>query len=533
MQTVLAAASLAASVLGLAWSNLRTCEDRRAGEPAGIGPPRSLLVWYVALVIAGFAATLPTRPPFHPGLAFGWGFLIGGALGVYAALEAARSWRSSVRLTRAVGLISAASAGPALILLVFPRSPHDTLAGYALGAVLLALVWRLCLSPLGVRGATDEAERQARGADLFALVAVGTAVAVRLGVEHFEGGIAGVDGALRALPVLVASLSGLALELVPSLASGERQAMHYGLVTAAIPVAFALVLSWQVTARWDAALVVLAGAAGMGLMAWLATAAGGEKQEAERPVVAAFGVAFVALALVAVGFRLLHGYGESLALVGGIAPAMCVMAASDRHSAAAPLASGGFALILLLAIHRLLLERAPEQQPLQWQQHYDYFALALGVLAGLGVLAWALESRRAAAEAADETEALQRLMARAPGPLLAVVLVPMAVLLVWSTDAVGGLLVGLAVAELAWLMLVAWGRHEDRELAAAAAPHAVLVAAALVAAQLTPLIADVADLTRAWKAAIAIGVAVAAGLWAVLSAARAQRRGAGEVGTDA
>ena len=533
MQTTLAAVALAASAVALVYAYLQARAARAGGADESPGPPRALLIWYAALVIAGFLATLPTRAPFAPGLTFGWGFLIGGLAGVYAAFEVARSWRDGAWLARAVGLIGAATAGPALLLLLFARNPDHALMGCALGAVLLALIWRLCLGPLATREQSgDETAGQTRGADLFALVAVATAVATRLGVERYGGDLAGAAGALRALPPLVAGVSALALIVPSALAAPERggdtrrRALLVGLVAAAITLLVVVVLAWKVLDAWAPALVALTGFAGFVLIAWLACPIEqDEPREDARPVLEAFGIALVALAMVAVSFKLLHGYGESLALMAGIAPVIAVGAAAgaDRRSTSAPLLAGGYALVLLLATYRLLLEHLPGAEPLQMQAHYDYFALVLGATAIFGLLAWAEMARRVAARG-DETEAMRTLIGRAPGPLLAVVLAPMLLLVLWGEGAVGGLLVGLVIAELAWMMVAAWSTGADRLAALWAAPHAALAAVALVAAQLSPRVDELVELSRAWKAGVVLIVAGVAVVWLVVAAVLGARR---------
>jgi len=533
VQTTPAAVALVAAAVALVYANLQARAVRAAGADDSEGPPRALLMWYAALVVAGFLATLPTRPPFAPGLTFGWGFLIGGLAGVYAAFEVARSWRNGAWLARAIGLVGAATAGPALILLLFAGNPDHALMGCALGAVLLALIWRLCLGPLAAREPSgDEAASQTRGADLFALVAVATAVATRLGVEHFGGDAAGPHGALRALPPLIAGLSALALIVPSALAAPGRvggarlRALPVGLVAAAITLVVVVVLAWKVLGVWAPALAALTGFAGFALIAWLACPLEQDQPRADsRPVLEVFGIALVALAMVAVSFKLLHGYGESLALMAGIAPVMVVAAAAgtDRRSMSAPLLAAGYALVLLLATYRLLLEHLPGAEPLQMQAHYDYFALVLGAAAVFGLLAWAEMARRVAARG-DETEAVRTLIGRAPGPLIAVVLAPMLLLVLWGEGAVGGLLVGLVIAELAWMMVVAWSTGADRLVALSAAPHAALMAVALVAAQLSPRVAELAELSRAWKAGVVLIVAGVAVVWLVLSAVLGARR---------
>ncbi|HUS81490.1 MAG TPA: hypothetical protein VM283_09505, partial [Armatimonadota bacterium] len=312
MQTVFAAVSLAASAIALIFSEVQGRDEQSGRPPDSTGPPRALLVWYGALVVAGFLATLPTRSPFAPGLTFGWGFLLGGVAGVYAALQVARPWRAGAWLARSVGLIGAATAGPAIILLVFGGYPNDALIGFAFAAVLLALIWRLCRGPLGAREGGDQSALEAHGADLFALVAVATAVGARLGLEHFGGSAEGTSGALRALPVLVGSVSGLAAVVPSSLAAAEgrrsaaTRALLIGLIAAAIALVMVLILSWTVLGGWTPAVAAAAGAVGFAIMAWLASGA----DERGRPVLEVLGIALVALAVVAVGFKLLHGYGE-------------------------------------------------------------------------------------------------------------------------------------------------------------------------------------------------------------------------------
>ena len=86
MQFTLAAIALGAAVIGLVCTNLFT---RAPDEPRSVGEARlfwSLFTWVGLLGVVLFLATLPTRPPFAPGLSLGWGFLIGlVALAVVAA----------------------------------------------------------------------------------------------------------------------------------------------------------------------------------------------------------------------------------------------------------------------------------------------------------------------------------------------------------------------------------------------------------------------------------------------------------------
>ncbi|MEA3401539.1 MAG: hypothetical protein U9R79_09900, partial [Armatimonadota bacterium] len=449
------------------------------------------------------------------GMGLGSGLLIGAVAGVYASIEASRSWASSGWLARAIGLISTAAAGPALVLILFAASPTVPLVGFALSAVLAALLWRLCLAPMGAREeATDSPA--VLGVEIFALVAVAGALGARLGLEHFGGSDAAE--AYWPLPVLLVASAGLGAMIPSTLASaddegdvGLREAL-IALVATLLPVLVALMLAWKLFGQWSPLLVVLTGAVGMGMAAWLAAETGAEEG---RPALEAFALGLVALAMVAVAFKVLHGYGEALALAAGVAPLAVIgsAAARKRRGLAAPLLVGSFTIVVLLAAYRMVLETTGGHQAVDLEEHYVYFGLIVGALAVLGLVAQGAGSWRAAAEAGDPLDALRRMMARAPLPMLGVALLPAAMLAVWGQGALQGLLVGLVVGELVWMVLAAWSTDRDRAVCLAAAPHAALVGAALVALQLGPIVAGLGPISRAVKAGVVVAIALVAAVW--------------------
>ncbi|MGC9319749.1 MAG: hypothetical protein ACP5KN_17080, partial [Armatimonadota bacterium] len=511
MAMILAVVSLVVAALGLVYSNVQVFVARRAHYDEGPGPPLSLVLWYAALAIAGVVATVPSRAPFAPGMGLGSGLLLGAVAGVYAAIEAGRSWASGGWLARAIGLISAAAAGPALVLILFAESPAAPLTGFALSAVLAALLWRLCLSPMAAHRYPDHADSPAvLGLEIFALVAVAGTLGARLGLEHFGGSDAAE--AYWPLPVLLIAGAGLGAMIPSTLAAadgqrdvGPREAL-IALVATLLPVLVVLVLSWKLFGQWSPLLVVLTGAAGMAVAAWLAAESGADEG---RPALEAFALGLVALAMIVVAFKVLHGYGETLALAGGVAPLAVIgcAAARNRRGLTAPLLAGTFTIVVVLAAYRMVLESTGGHQALDLEEHYTYFGLIVGALAVFGLLAHGAGSRRAAAQAADPIDALRRMMARAPLPMLGVALLPAAMLAVWGQGAMQGLLVGLVVGELAWMLLAAWSTGRDRVACLAAAPHAALVGAALVALQMGPIVGGLGPISRPVKAGIVGAIA--------------------------
>jgi len=257
-------------------------------------------------------------------------------------------------------------------------------------------------------------------------------------------------------------------------------------------------------------------------------AGGADEEQAERPAAEAFGIALLALAVVAIAFRILHGYGEALALSGGLAIVVLVSVsqAKSRQALAGPLLTGGFTIVLLLALYRLFLERNGAGTPLDLQQHYNYFAVTLGALSALGFLAYGHRAWQIAKSASDERTALGSLIAQTPLLGLAVVLTPLALLVVFGLDALSGFLIGLVLTELLWMLLITWTGAEERAIALAGAPHAYVVGMSLVAIQFSPLLLSLGDASRALKSSIVMGFVIVGFLWVVVKAVIEERRGA-------
>ena len=535
MQTLLAALALVAAVTGLAYSNFkaRAAPRREAKEP----PPEfawPVFVWAAALVIVGFAVTLPSRYPFSPGLTLGWGLLLGGALGLYAALESNRPYEAGYWWARGVGLLAAAVFGVSLILLVFRGYPNEALVGYSLGAALVAAVWRSCASPARAREGTENAGMVSdRSVELFALSAVALALGARLGIAHFprsaEITVAGGYWSLPPLVTGVAVLGAIAFAGLVSASSAEtarRRPLGVALIATALAVIVAILMAWKLFGDWRSGLTVLGGAVGFGLAAWLACEAEDSGPEG-RPVTEVFGVALVALAVMAFAFTTFHGYGESLALSSGL-PLVILISVSQvrsRRALAGPLLTGGFVIVLLLVLYRFFLEKNGAESPFDFQQHYNYFGIVLGTFTGLGLLAYGHNMWQIARSSSDEVATLRSVMTYAPLLGLAVVLTPGALLVVWGLGALSGFLIGLVLAELFWLMLLAWVSGDDRLIALAGAPHSYLLGMSLVAIQFSPLLLSLGDASRLIRVSIVGSFVLVGLLWALLKARVERRRG--------
>lgn len=542
MYLTLAAIALGAAAIGLIYAAIfsQTDEKQRPADPRLYW---SLLTWTAVLGLVLFAATWPSHPPFAAGLSLGWGFLVGLVLGLYATWEARRSFAGSQWLARSAGLISAAVAGPAFILLVFRSNAADTLIGCALGAVLVAAIWRSSFAPMACReDSAGTAPAVYRGVEIFALVTCAVTVGTWLALERYPILSGSAAGAYWALPALLGAIIVVVAIILAGLATSERFAQRCARpLTAALAASVILMIgAWLLDLKLLGSglpgVVTAVGVVGFFLVAWLAatTPAAPEEEAASGYFAYALLVVLIALAVMAVSFKVLHGFGESLALVGGLAFVAFVVAEGKRQSRspAPALVTGGFSLVLLLAMYRVFLEKNTEKLSLTFQQHYVYFGLLLGVIAGLALLGYVQRNCQLARDEFDQLTALGTLAQRTALLGVIVAAAPLLVLIVWGINALNGFLVGLVAAEVIWLVLLGFTGGHLRRVVDIAAPHLYLAAALLVAIQFTQVMLPVTGGPRLHRGIVLAVVVLIAIIWAVVAIVRAPERPAGGEGVE-
>ena len=469
------------------------------------------------------------------GVELALGFIVGGALSLYAFFESAGSFEGQDWGIRTVGLLAAACLGPALAMLLFRKNPHEALAGCALAAVTWGVASSVLLRP-AFAAAPDElriARSCYRGMEIYALAMVAVAAGARLGVDHFPSSEAGGKAeAYWVFPVLLLAAEALAMVVVTggkdsalprwtAAARGGAAGVFAVVVTAWLKQRFLPELEWDI-ALYGLLLVLTVVMAAM-------TRENGRSEEGFQPVAMSFGAALLILAVVAVAFRSLHGYGVALALIAGLPVIAAAYLSRDRlaEPVAESVALGGLNVMLLLTLNRVFLERAGKGLALDFQQHYDYFAVVLGLGACFGLMAFA-------STAVERERASERRGFRA-GPLVRaamlgvlMVVVPVGLMAIWGVKAANAFLIGLAFAQVTWMLLVAWTNGGARETVLAGAPHICLVAATLAATRLAPGVLAL-NLTRGHKLMIAAALTLVAVVWV---AADGWRRSRGRGGVE-
>ena len=393
--------------------------------------------------------------------------------------------------------------------------------GYALNTVpehTFALILALRRSIPAYRDSVARGAWHASGQFCYFDHPIGDLAGARLGIDHFPSPVAGAEEeAYWVVPVLL--LAAEALMMV--LATGGRDSglprwtavMRGGVAGVAAVLVTALLkdrilpdLAWDVT-LYGLLLVVA--------IVMAALTRDEREDEGFQPVALSFGAALLILAVVAVAFRSLHGYGEALALIAGLPVIAAAYLSRERASepVSESIALGGVTVMLLLTLNRVFIERAGKGLALDFQQHYDYLSVVLGLGACFGLMAF---STGGGARATPATAVRTIFL------MIVIVVVPPALAAVWGVKALNAFLIGLVFAQVTWMLLVAWTSGRSREMVLAGAPMVPLVAATLVAIRLAPSVLTL-ELTRAVKVLIAAGLMAVVLIWIGVDAWRRSR----------
>ena len=352
METALLSIAFAASLLGLLFAALvpLLMTPWSTGAPRVPPPDEAQRAWRTLFVACGacvlplFLATLPTQPPWSPGQAMGWGFLIGGGIGLAGAALVANLLGRAASAPRATdlpplwggalgaALLALALLGVATVVLLWRQEPQDALNGLALGILLVGILGRLLL---GLGAAAGGRVPDGLLLESWPIFAATLAATLSLGFDRFPADA----GAMRLAPLGLVSVMVVAL-MAGSALSGMAPPGRAFTAMGALSVVTVGVLSALTLPRLPesegALAVVLAGLATGVLVAGLAAGALPRGREPGEPAPYALEagalMALMAVALFVVAFQWMQGYGVGMALLGAWAvgaPALAGLAWQD------------------------------------------------------------------------------------------------------------------------------------------------------------------------------------------------------------
>jgi len=465
-------------------------------------PRLSLGLWLgLALVLVLFLAALPKEPPFSPGQRLGWGFLIGGLAALVGALCAAylpNPGRAYWPYPPMV-VLSLAVAAASLSYALFRGDPADALLGSALGAAVVAGLFRLLYRDHDAPHVLPALEA---GAGASATVAA----ACCLAVHHFA------NPSQRGWWAFPLALAGFWLlgQVVAYFATTHRALAKHplallalsGAAAALLAISLGDLLAVKLEPAQSVALLLVSGIITAAIILWLTLSA--ERALAAPLLLSLTGLsALLVIFLVMLSYKLLAGFGVGVALLG----AWSVAAAALGLGSLASLLPMRLLLIganvLLL---RVFLERAGAGlgEPTM-SFHYTLMGVVVGAV--LPPLYSGLALRPGLGRAL-----LLGALASAS---------PIVMLTFWGQDALLGMLVGLVAGQAISAGLAALGEALPAGPAAETyavwqAPTGLLgLGMGLVAAQFSRACAFLYQMPRAEKAYIAYGIGALVVLWAV------------------
>jgi hypothetical protein len=443
METILSALGLAIGLLAALFSFVVPVLSAPP-TPAAKRPRISGGLWLaLGLVLGLFLLTLPTTPPFSPGQRLGWGFLIGGAAALIAALACCRlvnpgraywPYASGVALSLALSAVSLAA-------LLFEGDPGDALIGCAFGFTVVAGVLRTVYG-------TSRAPDLFRGLEAGAVLAAMLAASVSLAIFRFDRVS---QRGWWACPLALAAFWLLG-QLISYSATARKSLLRHPAIALAISAAvsaiLAVVLGSMLGLRLEPARpllwLLLAGVFTAALIIWLTTTA--HQEPAAWPLwIQVSGLAvLLTIFLLVVSFKLFTGLGAAVALLAAwavVAPALAMGGMTARLPLQALMIGANFLLL------QLFLERGGTSAgEAEMALHYTLVGVVLGVLLP------AVYSSLLLHPGVARTFVLGVLGA----------LSPLVVLALWGPDAILGLLVGLVARQGVGVGFVALGAASER-----------------------------------------------------------------------
>ena len=457
--------------------------------------PRALFV-INGLAAAGALITLPMSAPWSPGQGLFAGVLCGVLSVDIPAILLPRLLTAGRRERFLAMAACAASAAAALsvVTALFSGSILDTLIGYAIGAVLIALPYagavRASTNGSEELPGSDErqgSEEHAQAVELAALLAVALAATTYLAVFH--RGPAGLREWIP-LPALFVAAAAVCLTLRAALERGgagpEPARASLTAAVVGLPLlALGAVISFKLGGTPGFLKVIAAGLAAFTLLAWLGSSSG-PAASSRFPVDGALLGALVLLGAAVFFWRELHGFGLGLGLLAGMAVALSMPRAAG--SAGSAVVRGGLVLGLLLVLTRVFEESVRVEAGAVPERFYDYVAMVLGALLPLVLAGGGVKAR-----GGGDGGMVARLVVAG---VLAVA-APLAVWVLLGSQSQAAMLVGLAIGTA--LLLV-------RSSASPGTAGVIAAAMALSAIQFTALVEPLASWTRPQRIALLAAV---------------------------
>ena len=479
--------------IGSAWLFVLGCRGK-SDNPSDAERQSEWLYAAVALAITliFWAIGIRIEPP---GLSLAWGWLIGGVAGAIAIIISNRlNWaiqNAPIRIKRlaSLSILFYGLLATSLVYILFPHEPVNALIGFAIGAIMAAILQG------GLLSSTNAAVR----VEDWAIFSITLAAAIVFSVMHFE------DAQYKnwwSIPILLATsvllASYVSIELTTNSSLRDKPGRSYPigvLISAIIVAGLTALYSWKIVGTMQLLGVVAVGLVIGAAIGWLAASI----QTPESRTQASALCVVLLVALPTASFKLWGGLGVALGLLAAwtvLVPVLCEQGSEQALGLVRHLLRLALCLGLAMLLYRLFtVQYAGELRRIGLQTHYTFIGALLGIVLPFVIVDWATTLRGPAST-------IFRLLFTG----IVAAAAPLAVFLLWQTTAVLGFVFGLTAA-LAFTMLSRRSERDDIFPIGLLAIGAQLVAIQFIA----PLMeADMVRLTRVY---VLVGLLIATIAW--------------------
>lgn len=437
------------------------------------------LICSFALTIIIVLCTIPYTPPFSQGMHIGWGFLIGGILGIVAIFEAAGNITGTGWIRRTVAMISIAILGTAPVIYIFRGDPTDMLIGIAIAAVLISIIGMMSFRMIG----KDNTENIAgvNWLTLFIMAISIAAIGSRLAILYpFTGNTTLLHAPYWLLPQIILSVAILVFSLLVRKSQENFKLGTFILVsiTSVVLISLALfVISKYQLPEVNFLPATIGGIAFIliGLMLYI------YKDAENIPLSLLIISGFFIITISTISLRYMGGLGQMIAAATALSVIALPALANRNNRFLSEISFSLVSLLLFMGLERYLYYQAHGKMLLDFQNQYNQIAIIIGT----GVV-WVC-CKIINGLIVDVNIKPWKVWVWVAILSLIVIILPPITYSLWSLGGLWACLTGMLLAAIGWLFLMQMNTGEARDKFMNFSPIPLIILIVLSSVQIIPV----------------------------------------------
>ncbi len=440
------------------------------------------LIYCFALTVVMVLCTLPCAPPFSQGMHIGWGFLIGGILGIIAIFEATGSFDGIGWVRRIVSTVSLAILGTAPVIFIFRGDPTDLLVGIAIGAVLIAII-----GIISINLADSKLTDNIGGVNLLTLFIISISIAAigsRLAIIFpFTGNATIIHAPYWLIPQIVLSCMILVVSLLVRTDCDNFKIKDFMLVSISSVALISLslfVISKYLLKEVNYLPAVVGGVAFIliGIILHI------YKDIAKIPLSLLIISGIFIISVSTISLRYMGGLGQMMAAATALSVITCPAIAYRKNRLFTEISFTFVALLLFMGLEKYLQYQAHGKMLLDFQVQFNQIAIIIGA----GVVWIAIKVINGLL--IDINMKRWKLWIQMAMIFLAVILLPPIAYSLWNISGLWAIITGMLLAAIGWILLIQMVGQDEREKLIKVSPIPLIILTVISSIQIIPIFID-------------------------------------------